>query len=660
MALEYKATKDGVAVSNEFWEVKHSKEHGGAIVSIVFAKGTGKNLLASPLSSHVKFMEPPKKNEMYASYFPYKEINDPKASLDVKRNGKDEIIVRSSGDYSDGKGKSANVKFIRTVTYKKWGFAKNVLEIIAEGKVDKVVEVCALEANFRKGMNKAFVKHHPMLWQVLDFHGCGWMDLPKQNYTARCLPSYVAIIEKNVEGLEIFPGSDYFEWDNLSGYQMQGYHTLGAGEGGQTSLNLNAYCMAFRRVPITLNGRYILELNFGLPFVKNRNEIFCKTLQTGAGSDWPSDKDLKEIADGGVKLVRFHNDYREDGPFWHDGMYPPYDEKGMKELRRVIDTAHKLGMKAVPYMSLKEFHPESPGYLENYRQWQREETLSGEVSHTYFFSGEFGGLMCMKSGWLERRKKDADTILKDLPWDGLYFDWCCYHACHNLAHAVGWHTDVNEFLDFVMWARERIGEKGVLYVHLSSTPSMICENMADLICVGEVSPAALPGEWEIEYGAVPIVQRLCAKWGLVGDALADMALSATLEGFPPGIGVPMNKESRRMFEEYKLFRDEKLDSYRFVAAGEKPVATGQKDVWANLYYSENGALIYTANLSHAPHSGSLQVDLKKWGVKGARLSWVIVDGVEKGEITIGVLSSKGLPYDLKPHTSALYRIKAKK
>ena len=90
---------------------------------------------------------------------------------------------------------------------------------------------------------------------------------------------------------------------------------------------------------------------------------------------------------------------------------------------------------------------------------------TGEVSHTYFFTGEFGGLMCMKSGWLERRKQDVETILSDLPWDGLYFDWCTYHPCCNGKHAPGWHTDVNEFLDFVMWCRRRIGKKGFLFVH---------------------------------------------------------------------------------------------------------------------------------------------------------------------------------------------------
>ena len=102
----------------------------------------------------------------------------------------------------------------------------------------------------------------------------------------------------------------------------------------------------------------------------------------------------------------------------------------MAHLRRIIDTSHRLGMKIVPYVSLKEFHPEAPGYATHADAWTQAAAPDLRDIHTWIGTGEFGRLMCLQSWWLARRKRDVDTILADLPWDGLCFDWtkplpCC-------------------------------------------------------------------------------------------------------------------------------------------------------------------------------------------------------------------------------------------
>lgn len=427
MSLYFKRTKAGVVVGNEYFESLHSQKDGGAWKSLIFKKGTGKNLIAQPLSSHFKFTSPLDPKAMYIGNYAYSEILDKKATLAVERSKSGEVVVTSSGRYTRDTGATLPARYTRTVIDNEFGLVKTFLDVTAEKPIDKVIEFGAAEIQFRPGMNKAFVKHHPMLMQALDFQGAGWLDLPKQGYTARYMPSYVAVVEQNVEGIELFPGSDYYEWDTFAGAEIKGIGFVSGGGDAPVGVTLAPHCWGIRRIGLRVEGTHRFELNFGIPFIKDKRDIFFKTFQCGTDSMWATEPQLKELAEGGVKLLRFHNDYRENGPFWHDGMYPPYDKKGMKELKRVVTSAHRLGMKIIPYISLKEFHPESPGYLENYKEWQRMEMGTGEVTHTYFVTGEFGGLMCMRSAWLERRKQDVETILGDLPWDGLYFDWCTYH-----------------------------------------------------------------------------------------------------------------------------------------------------------------------------------------------------------------------------------------
>ena len=621
--MYFKRTSAGVVVGNEYFEAMHSAKDGGAWTSLVFKRGSGKNLIAKPMSSHFNFSDPADPKIMYNGNFSYTEALDKKAELTVERLKGGEVEVKTRGRYTRDNGDVLPALFARTTTYNEFGLVKTVLSVTAEEPIEKVVEFGAAELYLREGLNKAFVKHHPMLIQALDFQGAGWLDLPKQGYTARYMPSYVALVEQNVEGIELFPGSDYHEWDTFAGAEIKGIAFITGGGATQTMVALNPHCMAFKRIGIKVEGTHHFELNFGIPFVKDKRELFFKTFQAGTDSNWATDKQIKELAEGGIQLLRFHNDYRENGPFWHDGMYPPYDQKGMKELKRVIESCHKQSMKIIPYISLKEFHPESQGYLENYKDWQRMEVASGEVSHNYFYTGEFGGLMCMRSGWLQRRKDDVDTMLKDLPWDGLYFDWCTYHACCNEKHARGWHTDVNEFLDFVMWCRKRIGKKGFLFVHLSATPSMICENMADLVCVGEVSNFADPSNWDPEYYFVPITQKLSAKWGMTGKSANYAAMSGMLEGFPLGTSVPMNRTNAVVFREYRLFAGIDMSRFQLVKASERPVATGAESVWANLYYAKGSGMMYVANLSEEKKSARLTVDLAKYGIKGP----VVVEAV---------------------------------
>jgi len=671
MKLNCDKTDVGVVVSCDYWEITHSSSGGGAWSSIVFGRGSGKNLLARPASSMVRFAEAAPSGQG-PKYSAYREANDHDATVDGSVTDDGGALVTAEGLYRDKRGNDVGLSFRRVTRYNRWGVAESELEITApaEGPVEGVVEVCGLDMVIRGGMDRAFVKHHAMLEAGMA-PGRGWLELPADTYACRYMPAHVIVFEEDVEGIELYGPSDPAEWD-VAGHEGAGLYELRPHEKGGTYLALNAYCNAFRRVPVTLEGTTRLRVIFGLPFVKEREAVFNTVFHASAGSVWPPDEDIDAAAGAGLKLVRFHNDYREDGPFWHDGMYPPYDEAGMKELRRTVETAHRNGMRLVPYVSLKEFHPESPGYDENLDAWQRKEGLDGHVTHTYTGTGEFGGLMCMRSGWLDFRKRACDIMLTDIPWDGLYFDWTLFYSCCHDGHAKGWHHDTEEFLDFIVWARERVGDDGVLFTHCSSHPSLVLENVADIMFVGEHDGAFMPGEWHHECTFVPVTPRQLAVWRFGEPEASILRISGMLQGHPTCISLPLSgprrperiATSKRMLDEMRLFAGEQLASYRFRRASDRPVETGSAQVYASLHYKPGAALVYVGNLSGRKASGSLKVDLSARGVAAADvdLSWERLepgsDGAAAGgAVTAGEIASAGLAYELEAWGSALYRIR---
>ena len=677
--INIKKTKEGISVSNEYFEILHSKKHGGAWVSIIFKQGSRKNLLKAPAYSSVKFCKPNPHGGQNAFIHIFKDTLDTNPALSAFKAEDGSVTLISEGYYKDENGGKLPLKFKHTWIYNEWGHVKALLEIDPESPVEGVVEFRALNLEIREGMDKFFAKHHPRLFYELA-RNRGWMDLPGAAYTMRSIPSYVNVIQNNVEGIEVYPGSELAGWDYFSGFKQQGLYQVFA-DAEKTTMEFNAYCMVHKRIPMKLSGIRCLELNFGLPFIKPREKVFMHTMHAAAWSDWISDKEIKKLAGAGVTLMRFHCDYREDGVFWRDGVYPPFDKRGMKELKRVINACHRNGIKIVPYISLKEFHPSAPDYEPNAKKWARMETYSGEISHSYTGSGEFGGGMCMRSGWLDFRKKACEIILSDLPWDGFYFDWCTFHGCRNPEHAKSWHTDANEHIDFMLWCRKRVGPKGILFTHISANPSFICENLSDLMYLGEVDEMGLPGGWPVEHSLIPITQRSVARYPEYGtrDA-ALLIISGMLEGHGPVVDripksyvygkfkgyYPLENIGRQktlsMYNEARMLKPERIKDYSFFRASLKPIDTCNDRIYAALYEKHGKLLFYAGNLSDTQAAGFLKIDLAARGIKAKNVSWLAVsmtneipEAGRSGSCRAQELSSRGIPCSLKPWTSILVK-----
>jgi hypothetical protein len=287
---------------------------------------------------------------------------------------------------------------------------------------------------------------------------------------------------------------------------------------------------------------------------------------------------------------------------------PPYDEKGMAEMRRVIASCRRHKIRVVPYFSLHEFHPEAQGYRDHEQEWKRCTDQTGTVYHNLTRNGEYGAQMCPQSGWAERRKRDIERAYRELGFDGLYYDWVMTLACNNKGHNEKLHVGTDGVLDLLAWSRRLIGSQGTLILHLyGRMPSIVFENYADLVVnMEEISGA----ESIMRMGDTPIVTVLAESIprSPCPSYRRDRALERNrnniaqlvVQGMFPwssGTGGEVYEETLRLFRAFKPYA---LENFRFRDAFSGAVRTNWEDVYGAVYEGSDQSLVVISNTSPEP------------------------------------------------------------
>jgi hypothetical protein len=525
-------------------------------------------------------------------------------------------------------------------------------------------------------MTDALVRDNPDAGTMPDGTSSGkWMSVGtnRTTYMNGRVPLHMVVFEKGGEGLEFMPGSDLSKWNSFVAGPPLGYYGVERDWDNpeHTLISIAPYCIAYRRNPIHIEGSYKLRYYIGLPFIKDRSAVGSPYMQCSANNRWLSDEQLETISRSGVKLIQFHNDYAERAPFWHDGVYPPYDAAGMAELKRVINTTHRLGMKIIPYISVKEFHPEATDYAANHEAWGRQISPSFKELHTWAGSGEFGQLMCLESGWLDFRKKSIETMLSDLPWDGLYFDWCTPHPCRHPDHMGGaTHVDQDAFLDFMFWCRKRVGPDGIIMAHLSGLPQVVVENMADISLIFEDQMSTgrsikSPLDFPVQCTFMPITPLHLCGWGRDKEEQR-CAMLSLLQGHPPApygmqLCSPLDQEPKGLTREFRLFGGVDFTQYRFARASDQAVKNDKEKVFGAIWYRQGEALVYLVNLGDGEAQGKAKFDaalLVETAVASSNKTLAVRPRGAKISQAIPArdLKTEGVPYALKPMESTLLQI----
>ncbi len=480
-------------------------------------------------------------------------------------------------------------------------------------------------------------------------------------------PLYLLLFHRDLEGLDITLSSDLETWEKaLTGSGGIGAFTVEvAADGSSIDVTRNALS-SLLPLPIR-KGEYSFGYYLGLPRIVEKSDRHWRHLSFG-NHPWPSDADIQKWSESGTNIVRLHNDYAEDENFWHDGGWPPYDEKGMAELRRVISTCHRLKMKVVPYFSVHEFHPKAQGYPDHEQEWKRSTDQLGTVYHNSWGKGEFGAQMCPQSGWLERRKQDVERAYRELGFDGVYYDWVWGLPCNNKNHNPKLHLGTDEIVDLLAWTRRLISPNGTLILHLyGQFPSIALENYADLVVnMEEISDS----EAMMQMGEIPVVTVLaeslhrspCPSYRLDQSQERNrnnIAQLVLLGMFPwsDGAAGPVLDETLKLF---RTFRSYSLEQYRFHGAYSGAVHTAWSDVFGALYSSEGEALVIISNTSRDTRKNVV------WTVKPELLGFtsvpphvLILDTTTRSEkrISSSALVDGSLETDLAGYEYRLFEVR---
>ncbi|HOK80633.1 MAG TPA: DUF6259 domain-containing protein [bacterium] len=594
---------------------ENEKEKGGTISEIVFKHGTQKNILIEPLSSMILLKEGNNYNRYYES-----ECKNPEIMIEEKET----IVLTSCGTYTRKNGQRTNIKYTTTYHYKDYGLVSITLELNFLNPVKNIISLSILKFSVCGSLNTAgYIPYAQSGFHPSSFEKVIWKEFVQTPYYNNALlmekfrPAYFCIIQRRVEGIEIFSpdiieDNSFFNNKENTGFYQARYQDI------KNIVEIEFSPYGEWQLPVSMKkGKYLFSYFLGLPFSKGENVVHRPYFHASIDSRWPNEKQLDILAKSGVKLIRLHNDYREDGPFWHDGCYPPYDKENMKKMDWVIEQVHKRGMKIVPYFSLKELHPDAPEYKKSGRIWKRTIDRKYSMIHNYAGTGEFGAQMCLCSGWKEFRKKSIDTVLKKHSFDGVYYDWVASLHCNNPAHYNGkQHTDIEQLIDLIFWTRKRVGPNGIVFLHLSGVPVMVIENTADIVYTHEDLPwlAPYPGDFSPESDFAGITGHQITTCNLCTDSEKEKFF--TLSCFLEGLWVcPRNiSDNDPVIKEMKKFSQYDLTSYQFQPASEKPVHITSTNIYASLYWKKDSALIYVANLSNQKTSGNLHANftLKNW------------------------------------------------
>lgn len=597
-----------LTLSTPYYSVQHDLRHGGEISNIRLTYGAASNLLASPFETRVQD----------AVGTIYSDLFSPPARLSSRKPGLNPVVTVESE--LRGLVKLHSGIRVKTVYEYRWGYVKIHKELFFRGKNFGVKEVCPVAAMVAPSLS-AYGYRDGLTEEEgatpFSFGSCHWGKLNgpgASGITTTNVPRYVMMADPGVEGLEWFVSSDLGQWDlQISGKRGQANCILSSAAKG-AGLTFSVSPFQSTESPIAVPEHLVFDYYLAVPLLEGHafRPWFHSSFNRNRG-EWVSAEQVHRWAESGIQTVHCHNDgdYYGDGLFWRDGSYPPYPD--MDKYDQVIDECHMAGIRVATYFSNKELHPSTPQFQQHGTNWGRM-NRHGDLQHNMFREqSEFGAQMCLRSGWLDFLKASIDRVLTNNPLDGVYYDWnvallCCNPKHEKLKHgqpAAG-HWDIDELLNLMEWTRRRVGPRGLIIIHNTTTPMFATENFADDVVANEWGY----GKWS---GKGPNLDQLPLEWSLVGarprgvisygqlDAKAPhnlhrlFALEALLAGVTPW---PASPDAFALYPVLKPIG--RLEECRFADWRNQAVSLADPRSGAAIYSRPNEAWLVIGNLDDTP------------------------------------------------------------
>lgn len=478
-----------LTLSNSYYTVQHDLKRGGAISRISLRHGKAPNLLVRPIHTAVRDED---------GTF-YTDLGDRAARVSHHRKDMTERVVVESR-LLDEQGRAAGLE-VKTAYEYHWGYIKIHREFrktpgdspLRQLSPFSTILISSLsDYGYREGITEQ--EGAP----PFSFGSNRWGKLRGRNDSdpylrTPYLPRSIMLADAGMEGLEWFAGSDLTQWDQqLTGTRGQGLCLLQSSR-DPAGFSLSISPLHSTNKAVVLPKSCMFDFYLGIPLLEGHaRKPWLHTSFNRNQGHWVSPEQVRRWAESGIQTVHCHNDgdYYNDGLFWRDGSYPPYPD--MERYDKVIADCQAAGIRVATYFSNKELHPSTKEFQEHGEAWGRKDR-KGQLQHNFFREkSEFGVQMCLRSGWLDFLKLSIDRVLKNHQLDGVYYDWNVALYCCNGLHegkadgsvAAG-HWDIDELLDLMEWTRRRVGPRGLVIIHNTTTPMFVMENFADYVVANE-------------------------------------------------------------------------------------------------------------------------------------------------------------------------------
>ena len=613
-----------------YYTLEHDLKRGGALRRIVLTHGRATNLLAGPLEAWLRDGQGVRLSD----------LGDAAPRVEVRHDGLREIVAVDAA-LVDPQGRAAAMRVKTAYTYR-WGFLSIQRTFVVPTNGFSVRELSPATLLLAPGLTHYGYREGqteedgapPFSFGSNRWGSFGNGAATKPPLQLRHLPRSMLFLDPGVEGLEWFAGSDLSQWDfRPGGVRIPGRAVLER-RNAPAAVSVSLLPIASTTTPVLVAGSCAFDFHLGFPVLSgSAQRPWLHTSFNRNRGNWVSGEQIAQWAAQGYQTVHCHNDGDAfgDGLFWRDGSYPPYPD--MDRYDRVLTDCRKAGIRTATYFSNKELHPSTEAFQVHGVEWGRMNAKGALQHNRYRGESEFGAQMCLRSGWLAHLKFTIDRVLKNHPLDGVYYDWnvallCCNPRHEGLAETnatARGHWDIDELLDLMEWTRERVGPRGLVIVHDTTTPMFSTENFADHVVATEwgygkwtdraPGPDALPLEWTlagarsrgvISYGTLTdkspqILHRLFAVEAFLGGVTPWPASAATFDLLP----------------RLKPIGD--VTSYRFADWRNRAVKLSDPRCGSAVYSRPGEAWLLLGNLEPTPRDVTCRLDVAQLPVPMTRL-----------------------------------------
>jgi hypothetical protein len=311
------------------------------------------------------------------------------------------------------------------------------------------------------------------------------------------------------------------------------------------------------------------------------------------------------------------------------GTYPCYhDARDMRDLDRLIRSAHRFGMRIIPYTCPTYLHPEAPIFHRRVHEWYQAPVPDGQI--VYHPAGKsaggcYGALMCPDSvGWRGYYLRRVRRLLARHHFDGLYLDNVWKAPCHNTAHGSGCHGGLDGLWQVVGDARKLLGTDRLMVIHNGEFHfQAVSNNFADMIVTLEGIPLRMDFRYELSSIAsavrgfpscrvaivprsvwyripAPLPKRLglrdgIAKALLLGTVPYSYAMWETRWGYKDHR--ECLRDPRGIYAAFRKLKSLKLEGLKFEDCFCSGVRSRPRGVRGACYHGEGRSVVLVANIS---------------------------------------------------------------